>query len=204
MSDTPQTTTEPTDLRKRKWNRDHLIRQRIRHTQTVFLDAYRQTGSLTNAAKVAKIHPGTHMRWRKQHEDYETLYQEAHVEACILLEEEARRRAVEGVRRYKFFQGGQILHPVTREPYYELEYSDTLLCKLLSAHIPERYSNNTNVELKGRLDQRISGNIEHKHSHVLLDVNTLPIELCEQLLDAINAQKEPEVIQQRLEDKNDY
>jgi hypothetical protein len=42
--------------------------------------------------------------------------------------------------RYKFLKNGKpIVHPVTHEPYYELEYSDTLLIFLLKGIRPEKY-----------------------------------------------------------------
>lgn len=58
------------------------------------------------------------------------------------MEEELHRRAVIGVKRKKFFQGQAIIDPETDEPYYEREYSDTLLIFRLKALRPEKYRDN--------------------------------------------------------------
>jgi hypothetical protein len=61
-----------------------------------FLAAYAQTGNLTQAAAIAKCGKRQHYRWMMD-PDYEAEFEEAHKEACDHLEQEARRRAVEGV-----------------------------------------------------------------------------------------------------------
>ena len=76
------------------------------------------------------------------------------------MEEEARRRAVEGVAKLKFHQG-QLIHipvvdadgqPVLAEngepkqkPYVEHEYSDTLLIFLLKGARPKKFRENMDV-----------------------------------------------------------
>ena len=53
------------------------------------------------------------------------------------------RRAKDGLVKYKFKRDGTPLeHPVTGEPYYELEYSDTLLIFLLKAARPHKFRDN--------------------------------------------------------------
>lgn len=74
--------------------------------------------------------------------------------AADLLEEEARRRAYDGVRRLKFDRGKMITIPMEdldgapildenskpiMVPYVEHEYSDTLMMFLLKGARPERY-----------------------------------------------------------------
>lgn len=54
------------------------------------------------------------------------------------LEQEAKRRAVNGVTRKKYYQGEEIGE--------EQEYSDKLMVELLRAAAPEKYSRKTNVE----------------------------------------------------------
>ena len=69
--------------------------------------------------------------------------------ATEVLEAEARRRAVTGVRRLKFDKGQAIIDPETGEPYVELDYSDVLLIFLLKARAPEKYRENQNGQQQG-------------------------------------------------------
>lgn len=65
-------------------------------------------------------------------EGYAELFAAAVDIATDVLEHEARRRAVTGLVRYRFTKDGDpLVHPVTGEPYYELEYSDTMLALVL-------------------------------------------------------------------------
>lgn len=71
--------------------------------------------------------------------------------ATAMLEDEALRRARDGMIRFQFSKDGKpLMHPVTGKPYFELEYSDTLLLALLRGRIPERYgSDKLKVEHSG-------------------------------------------------------
>lgn len=120
-----------------------------------FLAAYARTGNVTQAAAAAGITRRTHYVWL--HEDgpdgdaYREAFERAEEEAADWLEAEARRRAVEGVVRYKFDKKGNPLrHPVTGEPYYELEYSDTLLIFLLKGARPDKYADRQKHEVTGK------------------------------------------------------
>jgi hypothetical protein len=115
-----------------------------------FLQAIALTGNITQAAKLAGCSRHTHKTWLKEEADYQVRFKEAMDEAADLLEHEARRRGVEGVRRLKF-QGGLVLvDPDTNEPYVELDYSDTLLIFLLKGARPEKYRER--YELSGSID----------------------------------------------------
>src|SRR5262245_47497044 len=52
-------------------------------------------------------------------------------EAADHLQAEARRRAVDGVKKLKFYNGRPVIDPATGQQYYEHEYSDSLLMALL-------------------------------------------------------------------------
>jgi hypothetical protein len=80
-----------------------------------------------------------------EEEGYSQRFKDAHAVAVDGLEEEARRRAVEGVRRYKFDKGAPVLHPETRLPYFEHEYSDALLIFLLKGAKPDVYRERVQV-----------------------------------------------------------
>lgn len=105
-----------------------------------FLAAYAECGVVGRALKAAGIgNTNAHSIWMRTVKDYRKRFLAAVEEAADNLEAEARRRAVKGLIRYKFFKGEPILHPETKEPYYEIEYSDTLLIFLLKAMRPEKY-----------------------------------------------------------------
>jgi len=107
--------------------------------------AFATHGSITAAAKEARINRRTHSRWLKADPDYRTKFNEAKQIYIDRLEEECDRRAVEGVVRQRFYKGEPIVLPcspdepgavqITRDdgsnewvrPYFERQYSDNLL-----------------------------------------------------------------------------
>jgi hypothetical protein len=103
-----------------------------RHKKQAFLAAYSQCGNITRAAEMAEIDRGTHYVWLKDDPEYPALFEAATQEAGDRLEQEARRRAVEGVAEPVFYQG-EICGTVQR-------YSDTLLIFLLKGAKPEKYA----------------------------------------------------------------
>jgi hypothetical protein len=112
--------------------------------QRAFLIAYAKTGIITRAAAAARVDRHSHLNWLaydgRGGEAYRLAFSEAEEMAADVLEAEARRRAVEGLVRYRFDkQGNPLLHPLTKKPYYELEYSDALLQQQLRANRPEKY-----------------------------------------------------------------
>ena len=109
--------------------------------KAAFLAALAEVGNITQAAEIAGIDRKTHYIWMKNDPDYSAAYEAAMEQAADRLEQEARRRAVEGVAKPVFYQGRQV--GVVQE------YSDTLLIFLLKGARPEKYAE--------RYDQRISG-----------------------------------------------
>lgn len=88
-------------------------------------------------------------------------------ESADLLEQEARRRAEQGVQRLKFHNGATIKvqaqgpggEPLVNidgapimVPYVEHEYSDTLMIFLLKGIRPEKYRERTDVRHSGKVD----------------------------------------------------
>lgn len=106
--------------------------------QAAFLAAYRECGTVRHAAEAAKVARSQHYEWMADR-DYASAFEDAQQEAADALEREAVRRASEGLRRYKFDKGVPIKHPETGEPYFEHEYSDSLLIFLLKGAKPEKY-----------------------------------------------------------------
>lgn len=128
--------------------------------QAAFLAAYAKTGNITQAAKLAKVDRSDHYGWLKS-EAYERKFADAHEEACELLEVEARRRAVEGVKKPVIYQGEicyqKVWNPETKEwhvrntPLTIREYSDTLLIFLMKGAMPDKYRENIKTEISGEL-----------------------------------------------------
>ena len=90
------------------------------NTSQEFLDTYAKTGSITEAAKAAKISLATHYRWLEIDPAYRKAFEAAQQQAVDLLEGEAFRRALAG--------------------------SDELLIFLLRAWRPDRYRERSTVE----------------------------------------------------------
>jgi hypothetical protein len=119
-----------------------------------FLAALAITGVVTYACRAAPVPPRTAYYRREQDEDFARQWREALEESTDDLVLEARRRALQGVRKFRFHQGDLIRVPLTDEkgaeildetgqpvmvPYVEHEYSDTLIIFLLKAHRPAVY-----------------------------------------------------------------
>lgn len=101
-----------------------------------FLNALAKYGSIKTAALEAEIDRTTHYTWMDD-EAYKKAYERARQIAADALEEEARRRAVDG---YIGKDGVR-------------EYSDKLLIALLKANFPDRYKERveSKVELSGEV-----------------------------------------------------
>lgn len=122
--------------------------------RAAFLAAFEVTGRIDKAAEAAGVSRGVHYQWLNDAE-YAAAFEEAKQVAGGGLKDEARRRAVEGLRRYKFTKSGKpILHPLTGEPYYEDVRSDALLTLLLKAQFPDEFKDRSSVDVgSNRLDK---------------------------------------------------
>ena len=128
-------------------------------TQRAALAALPTVGSVSAAARCAGVSRRSVYRWAADDPAFAAALAEAREDAADAIEEEAHRRAVSGVRVYKFLRDGTpIKHPETGEPYYEHAYSDRLLEILMKAGRPEKY--------RDRSDVRQSGTLTHDHGAV--------------------------------------
>lgn len=126
-----QVTTEPnTPTRARA--------SRRRQWKPVFIEVLSHTANVTTAAKAAGVNRS--FAYEAKHKDpaFAMQWQEAWDSAIDLLEQEAWRRAVQGVRK-PVFQGGARVGWIR-------EYSDALLQQLLKGHLPARYRERVQVE----------------------------------------------------------
>jgi hypothetical protein len=97
-----------------------------------FLAAYAETGTIKQAAKIAGIERKSHYLWLEKDPEYVEMFKSAREQAGDQLEQEARRRAIEGVPEPVWYRG-QIVGEVQK-------YSDTLLIFLLKGAKPEKYA----------------------------------------------------------------
>ena len=105
--------------------------------QARFLAAFQACGSVAKAARWAKVARTSHFEWLREDPTYRPRFVEAERQAARGLEDEAIRRAVEGVRKLVLYKGQPVY--VHGEPLYETEYSDRLLERLLEANNPEKF-----------------------------------------------------------------
>jgi hypothetical protein len=104
------------------------------------LTAFKTCASVTRACKTTDICRDTFYRWPKEDATFKADYEDAREQAIDCLEDEALRRAHEGIEK-----------PVTIAGKREVirEYSDSLLIFLLKAHRPQKYRDNIRQEISG-------------------------------------------------------
>ena len=119
-----------------------MARQRQQQKKAVFLAAYAEIGTITHAAMRAQVDRTTIYRWRDSDPVFAAALDEADLMAAERLEQEARRRAVEGVEK-PVWHKGQMVGSVR-------EYSDTLLIFLLKGALPDKYRERVSSEISGQ------------------------------------------------------
>lgn len=113
--------------------------------KNIFLNYYIQTGTISKAAKKAKISRQTHYDWLKNDKtgEYHKAFKIAEEMAADLLEEEAWRRAVNGDLQVVYYKGKEIGR--------RRVYSDPLLALLLKGRKPQ-YKENAEVKTTINID----------------------------------------------------
>lgn len=124
-----------------------------------------QSGNVRLACEAVAIDRRTAYRLREDDASFAADWEHAQDEAADLLEQEARRRAYQGVQRVKFHKGYPIMVPALDDqglpikdddgkpimvPYIEHEYSDTLMIFLMKATNPEKYRERQQIEHVGK------------------------------------------------------
>ncbi len=115
----------------RKFKLDHDCKAR-------FLEALADTGIVYRAAKLAGTSRSRVYELRKADPDFAKAWAEAEEIAADRLEEEARRRAVDGVLE-PVVSGGRVVRDDEGNPLAIRRYSDALLTIMLRARRPEQY-----------------------------------------------------------------
>lgn len=111
-----------------------------------FLQALADTGSVTAAIGVASTSRTRVYELRKADPTFAAAWQEAEEIATDRLEDEARRRAVEGVAE-PLVSGGKLVRDDDGQPIAVRRYSDNLLLALLKAHRPPRRERSVRFQL---------------------------------------------------------
>lgn len=135
--------------------------------QRALLAAFMTCGTITTAARESKISMSNHTTWLSQDDAYVEAYEHAKRFLNEELEREARRRAMQGVRQYKFHNGTPVLIQCSQDDpesmpvdtiingeekrvymkhYYEHKYSDSLLMFMMKGKDPEQWGDKTKIE----------------------------------------------------------
>jgi hypothetical protein len=134
-----------------------------------FLAAYVRTASITKAARAARIERRLHYNWLADDPDYPKQFEAAQREAAQILEDEAIRRAHEGIVKPLTYKGqfsyktrpkknadgslvienGKTVYEEYGAPLAIREYSDGMMMFLLRGFMPAKYRENSSVELSG-------------------------------------------------------
>jgi len=113
----------------------------LKAKQKAFLAAYVLTASITKAADAGKCDRQQHYRWLKESGAYAAAFSESKDEAAQSLEDEAVRRAHEGILEPVFYKG---------KPAGVIRvFSDALMLALLKAFRPDRYRDRVSAEVSG-------------------------------------------------------
>ena len=109
-----------------------------------FLDLLAECGNVSRSASAVGSCRQSMYRARRKDPEFRREWEEAEDIAAIALEDEARRRAFEGVDEPVFYQG-EVCGTIKR-------YSDTLLIFMLKAHNPEKYKDTIRTEHCGMVN----------------------------------------------------
>jgi len=109
--------------------------------QAQFLETLRQGLSVTAAAAAVGWDRSRAYQWRKKDQAFAEAWDVALEAGTDRLEDEAYRRAVEGIITTRYTKNG--------DEYTTINYSDRLLELLLKSRRPERYRERYDVETTG-------------------------------------------------------
>ena len=128
-----------------------MTAKKLTAEQRAFLSALPTGFTVTAAAKAAGVGRRTVYDWRDASPAFAAAMDDAAEEAGDELESEARRRAVDGIRRPLFTSRGEpIIDPATGEQAFEHKYSDKLLERLLAGAKPDKYRTRSTVDVNAR------------------------------------------------------
>lgn len=124
--------------------------------QSRFIAAYLVCGTISGAGKAAGVNNNAYYSWMQHDPTFAPRMADAKKLSAAALEDEARRRAMDGDRVYKFFKATPLQFPEgpnKGEPYYEIRRSDAILLRLLEANDPEKWGSSTKIQHSGDPNQ---------------------------------------------------
>ena len=137
---------EPNRHRHIKGVRRRADAKSIDRRKLTFLAYFEEHGVRKAAAEAAEVSYIQVGRWKDRDEEFRQAYHEVEDKVADRMEQEAIRRAVEGVEEPVYYQG-EVVGSVTK-------YSDRLLTFLLKGDRPEKYMDK--VQHSGGVDQNIN------------------------------------------------
>jgi hypothetical protein len=111
----------------------------VRNWQPAFLAALRETGQVTRSCELADISRNTVYTHRREDGEFARLWDLALEDAAGTLEDEAWRRARDGINKPIVYQG-MVMGT-------QKEYSDTLLMFMLKGIKPDKYADKLVVRI---------------------------------------------------------
>lgn len=172
MKKTQETQTRAHATKPRKQRSDPAL-QPVK--KAAFLSALAECCRVDKSCQAIGITRATAYRWREEDAEFEKAWSRAVEIAVTALEDEAHRRAFEGVDeplthqgmmtyRPKFDATGSIMRDSSGKVIYETDkdgrpipetvkkYSDSLAMFLLKAHAPEKYRERQDINVTGSID----------------------------------------------------
>ena len=116
-----------------------------RECQERFLKALAETGIVSAAVEIAGTSRTRVYELRKRNPGFAAGWEDAEERAADALEDEAWRRAVDGVQE-PLVSGGRVVRDDDGQPIAIRRYSDALMIALLKARRPERFKDRAVVE----------------------------------------------------------
>lgn len=129
--------------------------------KAAFLKEFAQSGNILQAARKVGVGRRTVYTWLESDIHFKRLFDEAHEDALDALEEEARRRAVDGVLE-PVYQGGEKVGTIRK-------YSDALLTLLLKGKRPDTFRERHEVTGKNGGPLQSQTDVFHKAKSTLID-----------------------------------
>jgi len=125
-------------------------------TRARFLSALKETCNVTESCKISRLAHTSAYEWRDEDKDFRQEWDAALQIGADVLEDEAVRRAKEGVSE-PVYQGGKLVGNVQK-------YSDTLLIFLLKGAKPDKYAEKRQLEHSGKmtLEQLVCGDSDEE------------------------------------------
>jgi hypothetical protein len=132
--------------------------KRTPEKEVAFLAALAETCSVSHACRAVGIVRTTAYDWRREDPVFAAAWERAKAVGVAALEDEAVRRAHEGVDEPVFYQG--------RASGTVRKYSDTLLIFLLKGHKPETYRERVSNEISGPLGSPVQIDVSQTATRV--------------------------------------